>query len=147
MVKLTVWNDTGKPHKGRIDHWTHLKDEQVSCVCGLYLDHPQFKNEWGHTSHIENISEPNRFGYKELETQNSRYTLVGKELTWEEYVQKRQAVESEHHAQAYRLLSNGPKPVHVQGNNNKERDKKRNGKPTYYTRATQTRAAPRNNSK
>jgi hypothetical protein len=147
VVKLTVWNDAAKPPKGRIKHWTRLGE----CVSGFYVDHPEFKNKWGNTTEVVSISPPTQFGYRELETQHSRYTLVGEELTWEEFVKKRQALENENHAQAYRLLSPRPKPVHVQGdtahsNNNKD-NKKRNGKPTYYTRAIQTRVASRNNPK
>jgi hypothetical protein len=135
VVKLTVWNDSKKPHKGRIKHWIALEGE----IHGFYVDHPQFKNQWGHTTSALRIDEPNQFGYREIETRNSRYTLVGEELTWEEYVKKRQELESEKHAQAHRLLSPGPKPVHVQGNTSKEGvNKKQNGKP-YYTRETQTR--------
>ncbi|HEY2810517.1 MAG TPA: hypothetical protein VGJ00_03910 [Rhabdochlamydiaceae bacterium] len=139
MPKITVYNNADKPHKGRIKNWTQLATEG-NIICGFYVDHPDFKNKWGHTSSIKHIAEPNQFGYRELETKNSRYTLVGKELTWEEYVKVRQQLESDQHAKAYKLLSPDPRPTPVQTvlqpTNNKS--KKLNDKP-YYSKKTQPR--------
>lgn len=154
-MKITVINNPDKPHKGRIKNWTSLAsqdpgdktDHQI--ICGLYVDHPQFKNEWGHTSSIESLGEPNQFGYREVETKNSRYTLVGKELTWEEYVKVRQQLEEGKRAQAYKLLSVQPRPSDVPSvpHNVQKRDyleskPKHNVKP-YYSRNTQVKSPSR----
>lgn len=109
-MKLSVINDAPKPHKGRISSWAICKpsgtiNDLLPIVVGYLVDHPDFHNEWGHTSPVVSISEPNQFGYRELETNNSRYTLVGKELTWDEYIKARQLLEGNSGAQAYKLLS------------------------------------------
>src|SRR5437763_1581689 len=85
VVKLTVWNDSEKPHKGRIQHWTVLRDQVGSpdMISGLFVEHPNMNpRSWSTTSEVIKFTEPNRFGYPEVETKNSRYTLVGEELTW-----------------------------------------------------------------
>jgi hypothetical protein len=62
-----------KPHKGRIALW-YKQDcgTEGYLVCGVFLDHPQFMGEHGHTSLV--LSHDEATG--EIETRNSRYTLV-----------------------------------------------------------------------
>lgn len=64
-----------KPHNGRIVDW-----KTKSCfagigyyITGIFLDHPYYKGERGHTSYVVA-----RRGM-EIETCNSRYTLVQQE--------------------------------------------------------------------
>jgi hypothetical protein len=68
-----------KPHYGRIANWTkvHLTDHGLGyIVYGTFLDHPRWKGVDGiHTSAIVTHDEATG----EIETRNSRYTLVGKE--------------------------------------------------------------------
>ncbi len=67
-----------KPHKGRIGRWTRITtlNDKV-CVAGLALEHPEFGGHYMRTSYL--VSHDEETG--EIETRNSRYTLVGKELT------------------------------------------------------------------
>lgn len=67
-----------KPHKGRIENWykaeTHPDYGLGYYIRGRFVDHPQFAGETGHTSYI--VAHDKDTG--EIETRNSRYTLVGK---------------------------------------------------------------------
>lgn len=66
---------TTKPHYGRIDRWFKSEIGTSHIIRGVALDHPQFANAPGfHTSAV--ISHDEATG--EIETRNSRYTLVGK---------------------------------------------------------------------
>lgn len=65
-----------KPHRGRITDWTKLP-----CAPGLgffivgrFLDHYRFKDSDGHTSWV--IREEDKGDTIEIETRNSRYTLI-----------------------------------------------------------------------
>jgi hypothetical protein len=67
---------TDKPHKGRIERWW-----RYPCQGGLgygingqFLDHEHIRGD-GHTSYVVFHDEATG----EIETRNSRYTLVGKE--------------------------------------------------------------------
>jgi hypothetical protein len=63
-----------KPHMGRITRWKIINwyaDRYV--VIGMMLDHPVLAGRMAHTSYIVS-----RDGC-EIETHNSRYTLVGPE--------------------------------------------------------------------
>lgn len=120
-----------KPFMGRIRHWTTKQhDSPISMwqglvVWGLYVDHPDFKGQWGHTSRIIKIDGPS-LGGRDLETINARFVLVGPALTWDQYVTKRQEVEQEKHIMAYRLLKLEDKP----------KEEKKNVKQPYYSAAT-----------
>lgn len=66
-----------KPHKGRIVHWAPCqstdKDNRGTLgyyIKGVFLDHPQFYGKPGYTSNIVARKD------NEIETRNSRYTLV-----------------------------------------------------------------------
>ncbi len=66
-----------KPHKGRIETWTKLPiGDRGYIICGKFLDHEQFAGEEGHTSFVLSYDEATG----EIETRNSRYTLVGAEV-------------------------------------------------------------------
>jgi len=67
---------TDKPHKGRIDRWTKLTFPLGTIVFGRALEHPAFAGSEIRTSYV--VSHDEATG--EIETRNSRYTLVGKEL-------------------------------------------------------------------
>lgn len=139
MVKLSIINDAPKPHKGRIKTWTQIlvEGEEPPIICGLYVDHPDFKGKWGHTAGVVFISEPNQFGYRELETKDCRYTLVGKELTWDEYIKARQLLEGNSGAQAYKLLSPAvERPSTVPTSSPKERTKRKDVNKAYYSERT-----------
>jgi hypothetical protein len=62
---------TGKPYKGRITEWSLAPFKQTTIVIGLFVDHPQFAGQRGHTSHVVSLDK-----YGRLETRNSRYLLV-----------------------------------------------------------------------
>lgn len=64
-----------KPHKGKIESWQRKECERGLgyYITGRFVDHPQFAGEWGHTSWVE------KHDGQEIETRNSRYTLVGEE--------------------------------------------------------------------
>lgn len=71
-----MMNET-KPHKGKLTDWTKFE-----CGYGLgyrikcrFVDHPQFAGERGYTSAV--VAHDLETG--EIETRNSRYTLVGPE--------------------------------------------------------------------
>lgn len=62
-----------KPHKGKIKHWTKVSYSHGDIVYGRAVDHPQFAGTDIHTSYV--LSHDEATG--EIETRNSRYTLVG----------------------------------------------------------------------
>jgi len=62
---------TGKPYKGRITEWSLAPFKQKTIVIGLFVDHPQFAGQRGHTSYVVSLDK-----YGRLETRNSRYLLV-----------------------------------------------------------------------
>ena len=61
-----------KPHHGRIENWFKFG----GMVWGRALDHPRFAGQDIRTSTVLKHDEETG----EIETRNSRYTLVGKEL-------------------------------------------------------------------
>lgn len=66
-----------KPHCGRIEHW-HREECDAGLgylIIGTFVDHPEFGGDRGHTSYV--VSHNMDSG--EIETRNSRYTLVGAE--------------------------------------------------------------------
>ena len=67
-----------KPHHGKIKDW-HREPVQKGrfIVVGFFVDHPDFAGHQGYTSYIVALDEQTG----ELETRNSRYTLVGPEQT------------------------------------------------------------------
>src|SRR6266566_2825146 len=115
MVKVTIIKGKpqikveDKPFKGRIKHWTKQVNPvypdlfKEITVKGYYLDHPDFKGEWGLTSRVVKLSPQDKDGNIRLETTNSKYVLVGKELTWEQYRERRASLEKD--ALAYKLLT------------------------------------------
>lgn len=65
--------DQSKPHLGRIDFQAEWPTPGLGLgyrVCGRFLDHPRFGGETGMTSYVVA-----REG-EEIETRNSRYTVV-----------------------------------------------------------------------
>ena len=68
-----------KPHKGRL-----YNVEKTACVdYGLgflyrcrFADHPRFAGAFGHTSYVVWEGMPDETGAYEIETRNSRYTVV-----------------------------------------------------------------------
>lgn len=70
-----------KPYKGRIEHWGKRPCPGYGIgyyIVGRFVDHPQFAGETGHTSWVE------KHNGNEIETRNSRYTLVGDPLPTKE---------------------------------------------------------------
>lgn len=69
-----------KPHLGKIKSWFKRETDPESGlgyqIIGMFVDHPDFKGEVGHTSYV--VSHDETTG--EIETRNSRYTLEGAEL-------------------------------------------------------------------
>ncbi|MHC2284474.1 hypothetical protein [Bradyrhizobium barranii] len=68
-----------KPHKGAINNWKRYEHGDKVFIWGEFVDHPRFAGFYGNTSYI--VSHAEATG--EIETLNSRYTLVGPELTRE----------------------------------------------------------------
>lgn len=69
---------TEKPHKGSIKNWFKYDSDKGLgyLIRGEFVDHPAFAGlPDGHTSYV--ISHDEKTG--EIETRNSRYTLVGPE--------------------------------------------------------------------
>jgi hypothetical protein len=64
-----------KPHKGSLKGWKRYEHGDKVCIWGTFVDHPHFAGLYGHTSYI--VSHNEETG--EVETLNSRYTLVGPE--------------------------------------------------------------------
>jgi hypothetical protein len=64
-----------KPHKGGITAWRTIDWYGRVIVIGQFVNHPEFGDRYGHTSYIVN-----RDGC-EIETRNSRYTLIGDEIS------------------------------------------------------------------
>lgn len=75
-----------KPHKGRITNWS--KEYIPNCeglgyiINGTCNSHPNFEtNKWFHTSWVVSFTGPAEGETtSEIETKNSRYTLVGEEV-------------------------------------------------------------------
>lgn len=78
-----------KPHHGRLADWhkvSSFSDKGTGfCISARALDHPEFKGRLILTSYV--ISYDEKTG--EIETRNSRYTLVDKDMLLEE----KQAIE------------------------------------------------------
>jgi hypothetical protein len=66
---------TDKPHKGRILNARLMTLGDREFAVGQFLDHPEFAGMPGHTSYIVD-SRVNADGSIEIETRNSRYTLI-----------------------------------------------------------------------
>jgi len=65
--------DPEKPHRGRIEPWFRLTVGSRYAIAGVFLDHPDWPGRWALTSEV--LSYDEKTG--EIETMNSRYTLVG----------------------------------------------------------------------
>lgn len=72
-----------KPHKGKlVKWWKHYPLPQFGSeglgylILGIFVDHPEFAGEFGNTSWV--ISHNEETG--EIETANSRYTLIGQPI-------------------------------------------------------------------
>lgn len=68
-----------KPHKGSLHNWELIKTDRsidglIMYTIGTFIDHPIFAGKKGHTSMIKSIEFKD--GKAEIETMNSRYTLV-----------------------------------------------------------------------
>jgi hypothetical protein len=70
---------TSKPYKGRITGWSLTRFGLKTIVTGLFVDHPQFAGQRGHTSYVVSLDR-----YGQLETRNSRYLLVSEVVENEE---------------------------------------------------------------
>lgn len=64
--------NNSKPHKGRISGWHKHYTYGGYIIRGRFVDHPEFAGYSGHTSLV--LSHNEETG--EVETRNSRYTLV-----------------------------------------------------------------------
>lgn len=64
-----------KPHKGSLKNWYKYEIDAYGgyVIEGTFVGHPQFNGLFGHTSFV--LSHNEETG--EIETRNSRYTLVG----------------------------------------------------------------------
>lgn len=66
-----------KPHKGSLKNWYKFGlgiDKGLGYVIiGEFVDHPEFAGKEGHTSYVV------KHEGNEVETNNSRYTLIGEE--------------------------------------------------------------------
>lgn len=86
---------TNKPYKGKIYNWRkdyfdqddirgHYPGENLGLgffIQGDSVGHPEFTGVSGfHTSWVVKVSEPDKFGDREIETRNSRYKPVGEEV-------------------------------------------------------------------
>jgi hypothetical protein len=75
-----------KTHKGSIKDWVKLPIRDCPglgyIICGTFVDHEDFGGRYGHTSYVVEHDETTG----EIETRNSRYTLVGKEYVQSEPV-------------------------------------------------------------
>lgn len=69
-----------KPHYGKISGWTKCpaRSGLGFYIEGDFEDHPNFKGRFAHTSYV--VAHDEKTG--EIETKNSRYTLVGQEKEW-----------------------------------------------------------------
>ncbi len=76
-----------KPHRGRIAVWRKVGRDNQTAYEGVFLDHPNLTDFVGHTSAV--LKGPD--GNGEIETLNSRYTLIGAETT-EDTVRKAQCL-------------------------------------------------------
>lgn len=68
-----------KPHLGKITDWYRYECEGHGLdyrIIGRFIDHPKFAGLRGNTSHV--IAHDELTG--EIETRNSRYTLIGPEV-------------------------------------------------------------------
>ena len=78
---MTTTSSVTKPHKGIIIDWFKQEYEFPSedslgfYIRGKFVDHPEFGGHHGWTSYV--IHWDTKTG--EIETKNSRYTLVGEE--------------------------------------------------------------------
>ncbi len=76
-VILDTPDASGKPHRGSLEHWRRMDciaDVGLGYyVVGLFVGHPQFSEKYGHTSYVV------AHDGDQIETLNSRYTLVGDE--------------------------------------------------------------------
>lgn len=71
-------DDGKKPHKGEIKYWTKVECDAPGLgyiITGRFMDHPRFAMMWGHTSWV--VAHDEKTG--EIETRNTRYTLVDEE--------------------------------------------------------------------
>jgi hypothetical protein len=69
--------DAGKPHKGKISDWLKMPSSHGLgyYIVGQFHDHPEFGGKFTNTSWVEKHD----LVTGEVETRNSRYTLVGPE--------------------------------------------------------------------
>lgn len=68
-----------KPHKGSISDWYKLPTSRGLgyYIMGQFQDHPDFGKKFTNTSWVEKHD----LKTGEIETRNSRYTLIGPEAT------------------------------------------------------------------
>ena len=63
-----------KSHRGELHNWRRMECENgLGYFVGTFMGHPVFTGEHGHTSYV--VAHEG----DEIETRNSRYTLVGDE--------------------------------------------------------------------
>lgn len=70
---------SNKPHKGQLENWSLVRsaralDGLTFYATGMFVNHPRFAGTSGYTSMIKSIKFKD--GGAEIETMNSRYTLV-----------------------------------------------------------------------
>lgn len=65
-----------KPHKGTMHSDRRVEDNRGFVFCGRFIDHPYFHGEYGHTSYVVYETPHHKGQPFEIETLNSRYTIV-----------------------------------------------------------------------
>jgi len=71
-----------KPHKGTITTWHRMTNFQgQDHIVGFFVDHPYVRN-FSYTSRVVSLEG------NELETEESRYTLDGPDIGYDEYMQR-----------------------------------------------------------
>lgn len=75
-LRALASTESGKPHKGSIENWSKVQRGMGLgyYVWGTFLDHPDFGLKTTNTSYVV------KHEGAEIETRNSRYTLVGPAL-------------------------------------------------------------------
>ena len=95
-----------KPHKGRITDVKEVSHGSGAPGLGYFLlctfvDHPVFAGKQGHTSYVfkdESAAPRHRNDGYEVETLNSRYTVVPREVIDREHAEKANAKLRSHNA-------------------------------------------------
>ena len=72
-VRFIGRREMSKSYKGKISDWKIHTINSERYITGVFVDHPIFSGNYGHTSQIVNMKDSD--GYWDIETLNSRYRL------------------------------------------------------------------------